>query len=526
MKLLELLPIKSLRKSQANNKKLTGRLVSAYWDREQIYFAVTASKNKQLQAQHYGSLAYATGGNPLAALADHFKQSNIVVSQLVILLSRPELEQATLSLPPSSDDELPIMVSGAMEQQLGDSDSVPAVDFFRITSQRQAEESPIEVQAFALSQKNLEGLKNDAEQAGFRLVAIGSRQLSTVALLRQQVSIADRLNILVQLYPGEIELSLCESDQPRILRSIRVSADEVERRAELIVREVTRCLTLLPPEVEQLQQQWMVVCNSDEALRVAQSLEESSGGTVVRVDPLKDAEAPKSTPDDSMQITALPAGSLTGASWQVWHECLAVNLLAPKRPPAPPNPYIKPTAWSAAGLSVLSIVGYTMKTDVWSLQDEVMALQNRVQDTSKLAAKMQEKSDQTTLVENWLADQVDWLKVLGEISTRVPDGQDATVGRLTASTDGKQGVLDLSVQVIDPEKITQLESKLRSVKYSVSSKRISQSPEASEFPWRFETRIQFTIEPTDWRSFGPLESQPQVAASSAADGKQVKEQSP
>jgi hypothetical protein len=35
----------------------------------------------------------------------------------------------------------------------------------------------------------------------------------------------------------------------------------------------------------------------------------------------------------------------------------------------------------------------------------------------------------------------------------------------------------------------------------VNSKRISQSPEASEYPWRFETRIQFEIEPKDWSLF-------------------------
>jgi hypothetical protein len=154
-----------------------------------------------------------------------------------------------------------------------------------------------------------------------------------------------------------------------------------------------------------------------------------------------------------------------------------------------------------AGLVAASIAGYALKTDVWQLQQDVEAMQQDVQESGKLAAKLLEKSDQAKVVENWLTDQVDWLAVLDEVSQRLPAGQDATVTRLNASTDGAQGIFDLSVQVTDPEKIAQLEDRLRSVKYSVNSKRISQSPEASEYPWRFETRITFGIEPTDWRDY-------------------------
>jgi hypothetical protein len=541
MNLANLIPNR-WRKSHRTLKKPTGRMLVVHWDRENVHYLVSSTKGKRLHARGYGTLPHSPFPSPLAALAEHLKNLNLNVQHLAILLSRPELEQATLALPPSSDEELPVIVASAMEQQLGESESAPTVDYLRLATERNVADAMVDVQAFALTPKMMETIRRDAEQSGFNLTLIGSRQLATMALLQNVANIKSGLNIVVQLYPGEIELSLCEADQPRILRSIRVNQEEKARWPELIRREVGRCVTLLPPEVEELTQQWIIICSSDDARAIALSLAEGGDGAVVQLDPLANwsveagtlqaipAEtdaAPTLSDSHAMSAqTVLPSGALVGAAWELWNEQVRVNLLAPKRPPEPPNPFLKPALWSAAGLAALTLAGYALMTDVWKLQEEVQALQVEVQDSSKLAAKMQEKSDNTTLVEKWLADQVDWLAVLNEVSQRMPDGQDASVGRLSASAEGKQAVLDLSVQVVDPEKISQLEGKLRSVKYAVSSKRISQSPEASEYPWRFETRIVFDIEADDWRNFISRAELSKKNSAAAADSRSNNEAAP
>ena len=58
------------------------------------------------------------------------------------------------------------------------------------------------------------------------------------------------------------------------------------------------------------------------------------------------------------------------------------------------------------------------------------------------------------------------------------------------------------MQVAEQEFISQLESRIRSAKYSVTSKQISQNPDSSEYPWQFETRIAFPIEAQKQNVYG------------------------
>lgn len=574
MKLSEITLTGWLRKiwprKSVSSKRVTGRIVLAHWDRESVYYLVATSKNKQLIARDFGQLKIPTGTSALSVLSQHLKTRNLSAQQLVILLSRPELEQATLSLPPTTTEELPALVSGAIEQQLGETEAAQAIDFIQLNQPSDPENGTIEVQTFSLQNATLEALKQEAESAGFRTIAIASRQLASLPLLHGK-SLLSHLNVFLHLYPGEIEFTVCEGDRPRLLRSLRVNQEDSQRWSELIRREVQRCVTLLPPELEELPQQWVIVDSSPDSRMLARSLGDSSTDSITLVDPLtgwthdqrltddlvtsSESIAVASSTDDTSRtspeassvsssvavadqaqelpdsaeaqdseatnaqvgtgVLAMPivdsvTGALAGAAWEVLIDGLKINLLDPKRPPLPPNPWLKPVGWSSVAALAASFAGYALLSDVWHMESDVDQMQQQVQESSKLAAKLQEKSDQTQLVENWLSDQTDWLSVLGEIADRMPEGQQATVSRLSASTDGKRGVLDLSVQVADPENITQLESRLRSVKYEVSSKRISQTPEAKEFPWRFETRLNFNIDLADWRDFQPAVESPAV----------------
>ena len=165
--------------------------------------------------------------------------------------------------------------------------------------------------------------------------------------------------------------------------------------------------------------------------------------------------------------------------------------------------------WAAIGAgaaSVLVIAVYFLLSDVWQLQIDVDTLQKELENTKKVTAKYQEKSDQVLAVQTWLAEQVDWLSELNELSSRLPDGQDATVRRLTASSTANTATIDLSVQVAEQEFISQLESRIRSAKYGVSSKQISQNQNVAEYPWQFETRVSFPIEVQKQNTSGPKQT--------------------
>jgi hypothetical protein len=153
--------------------------------------------------------------------------------------------------------------------------------------------------------------------------------------------------------------------------------------------------------------------------------------------------------------------------------------------------------------------GYFLMSDVWDLQDEALSLQGALKDTVKVTSKYQEKSDQVALVESWLADQVDWVAELSDLASRLPDGQDATVRRLTATINAKgNGALDLSMQVKSQEIISELENRIRGAKYTIVSKQITQNADSQEYPWQFESHIEFPIQSPALKRFTASSSSP------------------
>ena len=516
MTLLERLS--KLRNSATRNTG-TGRIAVVHWDREQIYFLVVSLKSKSLTEEDIGSISYADAGTPLLALANHFRERSISVQRLVVLLSRPELDLPTLNLPPAEDSELPSLIASEVEQQLGETDEPPIVDFHVVANLKTDRFVGNQVLVFALPAKELSSLQKQVAAAGFRLAAICSRHLAPLGLLRRLSISNETLAVAIHLYTGEVELAVCRGAEPILLRTIRLSTDDPARVAEQIWMEMQRCLTLLPQETAELQLGWYVFTTSDAARQVARALEERGESSIHTIDPLADWEFKAARKADAEAIdreagdSTITSAANAGAAWDFVNNVLPVNLLAPKQAPKPKNPMHRWAAIGTGAASVLGIAAYFLLSDVWQLQIELDTLQRELDNTKKVTAKYQEKSDQVLAVQTWLADQVDWLSELNELSSRLPDGQDATVRRLTASTSATSATIDLSVQVADQEFISQLESRIRSAKYGATSKQISQNQNAAEYPWQFETRVSFPIELQKQNAYGPRQTR------ASADGK-------
>ncbi len=498
--------------NSATRKPGTGRIAVVHWDREQIYFLVVSSRSKMLTAEDVGAISYAAAGMPLLALANHFRDHSISVQRLVVLLSRPELDLPTLNLPPAEDSELPSLIASEVEQQLGETDEPPIVDFHVVANPKTDRNVGNQVLVFALPAKELSSLQKQVAAAGFRLAAICSRHLAPLGLLHRQRISNETLAVAIHLYTGEVEMAVCRGAEPILLRTIRLSTDDPARVAEQIWMEMQRCLTLLPQETAELQLGWYVFATSDAARQVASALESRGESSIHTIDPLVDWEF-KAARESNSVGSAREASDITitsaanaGAAWDFVNDVLPVNLLAPKQAPKPKNPMHRWAAIGAGAASVLAIAAYFLFSDVWQLQIEVDTLQKELENTKKVTAKYQEKSDQVLAIQTWLADQVDWLSELNELSNRLPEGQDATVRRLTASAAANTATIDLSVQVAEQEFISQLESRIRSAKYGASSKQISQNQNATEYPWQFETRVSFPIEVQKQNAYGPKQT--------------------
>jgi len=537
--------------SKQAQSTLSGRLVVVHWDRDNLFYFVSSGASRSLKDGEHGVVSLipaeassdtAGGGSvgggvedskrhmPLVALANHFQEHRINASRLVVLLSRPELDLLTLSLPPSSLDELPTLVASEVEQQQGESSEPPWVDFYVIQDAAiEALEDPTEgavtgkqVFAFAINQRYLDGLQSQCNEAGFKLAAIGSRHLSPLSLLRQSGVPNSSVAISIHLLTGEAEVAICRGSEPLMLRSIRYSAEDPERVAEQIDTEANRCLTLLPQSLGELAVSWIVYETGDFARQVAKAVEAQEPGKVRLIDPLSGwsgSREPYLSNDLRSSLGSVPttsAANVGAAADLLERQSLPVNLLAPKRAPAPPNPWIRWGALGGLGTAAALAGGYFLLSDVWELRDEVASLQSSLKDTVKVTSKYQEKSDQVALVESWLSDQVDWVAELSDLAARLPDGQDATVRRLTATVNAKgNGALDLSMQVKSQEIISELENRIRGAKYTIVSKQITQNADSQEYPWQFESHIEFPIQGPGLKRFAA--SRPSAPDSSPSD---------
>lgn len=523
---------------------LSSRVAIVHWDHDSLDYLIVSPKSAKIASSDSGRLSWSGFDNPLQALSEYLRTQTDRPQRLIVLLSRPLLEQLSLTLPPAEASELPALVASEIEQQLGEGDTPPVVDYCAQPSlDEETKGSGQRVLAFALAAAELERVREWSQQTGMRLSAVCSRELSPLGILRRKQVAEDSLNISVHLVSGEVELAVCRGAEPIFLRLIRIAIDDPQRVAEQVWMETQRCLTILPTELAELPQAWFVFTTCEAAWHVARSLEDR-GVTVQPVEPLfgweweganvepvdekqttEQSPSPDTDSSDSSESSESPTASAppalfaqtsaatAGAAWEFLHGVLPINMLAAKRAPAAPNPLRR---WGALAAAIAVVAGlgiYFMLSDVNKLQNEVSELKTELASEQKLAAKFQEKADQVAYVESWLSDQVDWLAELNELSGRLPNGEQATVRRLTASASGKIARIDLSLQVAQQENIAQLENSIRSAKYQATSQRISQNADSSEYPWQFETHISFPVEPPQREAYvaGSLETEAEMA---------------
>ncbi|XZE21445.1 hypothetical protein SH449x_001347 [Pirellulaceae bacterium SH449] len=486
----------------------SGSVAVVHWDKDRLYYFV-GTLSQPITNSSTGVLPLSNPDKPMMALAEFLQESKSNVNQVVALISRPQLDLSTLTLPKGDVKETASMVLSELEQQYGDSADLPIADFVLSMAHQDTSTGAEtnDVMVFAAQTKFLESLQEQTKESGLKLVGVGARHLGPLSLVHRRGDSLDTLTVAIQFYPGETELSICHGGTPVLLRSIRNSTEDAERVAEQVSVEVERCLTLLPHELASKSIQLVFLGTNPFTAHVAEALSGSEARTVVHIDPT--ASWPSNgVVAPSIEELGCEFAANIGAAWDYFHKTLPIDLLAPKRPPKPANPWIKRGGLAVAATAGVAAISYVFLGNIQDLQLEVEQLESEFADVSKLTNKYLEKADRVKSVEDWLANQVDWLAELNEISQRLPDGQNATVRRLTGSLGAAGSAIDLSVQVNAQEYISVLEDRLKSAKYSVSSRQISQSPDTTDYPWNFETRISFAVDAPSWKSYGPPATSP------------------
>jgi Tfp pilus assembly protein PilN len=492
-------PIRRRSHSGAGGGAAGKPIVVCFWNRSEIRYLAVQTRGTGLHCAAAGSIerqdAAGDGDkSPIPQLLEHLadKLPTQWPRNLVVLLTRAELEQLQLPLPPAEADEQVILVRAAIEEQLSDSESLPAIDFVLAVSPDRAAEGGPEAIAFCLPQERLDAWTAQARDAKWRLQNVGSRHLAPLGMLKRRELFQRGSVITIVPYGQEIELLLCRDGQPMFLRNLRVSSEEPESVAELVTLEIQRWLALANMDDDPTGPEIFILAGREEQQGLLEALKQRRVGSLHCLDPASQL----TFSDAASAIDTRIDAPLLGAALELQHDGrLPIDLMHPRQPPTVANPWIRRGA--LAGLVALAVgtAGGLLWRDVQTLKTEATLLQDKLDSEQQLTDKLAAQADEVDRIEAWLSDQVDWLAQLQKLSDGVPTGQFATIGQLRAAAAGGRGSFDLSVQVSSPDQITQLEESLRSARFSVTSSRVTEQASGREYPWQFETRAVFSIDP-------------------------------
>ncbi|TWU46006.1 hypothetical protein Q31b_11840 [Novipirellula aureliae] len=491
------------------------------WDQANVYFLVVKERKDSLTATAWGTVQRDSERPPLALLKEYLDEHKIHVARLLLLLPRTDLEMTTVEVPPAEDAEVAALVRAEVEQLIGDGDHELVVDYRLLegatpaplpqvgdtdTIAEQSDDALGErlrshsAVAFSMEHSELEAWEAAATELGLPLTALTSRQTAPLLPLGQQRVFRAPLSVLIVVYEGEVELSFLRGSRLASLRTFRAGSHEISSLTEQIQLEVQRSMSLMDFVTPGESPEWLLLTRSpldhaasedDDAMSLCEALDARSVSLTISMEP--------GMVDRGQDAMPAPDPVLIGAANAFLLDRLSVDLTNPKLPPVPPNPMLR---WGAIGgfaAASIALVAYTLYADVRDLATKVSEKQQELVEVESVANKVQEKADETRFVEQWLADQVDWLSQLQRLSSLFPEGQLANVRRLSAAVDGSTGVFDLSIQVNDPSRVAELENRLRDAGFSITSKRISEQANNTEYPWQFEARIAFAILPLDER---------------------------
>ena len=465
---------------------LKGRLVFVHWDRKSLSYLVVQKNRQALRVTSLDQVERDADRPPLSQLGELLNQDRVNASQVVVLLSRANLQMANITLPPSGEDEVPELVRSQVEEQLGDSEQPPVIDY--VLGQF-SEASGGEALAFALDDAEWSNLQDQAKESGMKLMAVVPRSLASWGLLAGAASRSRPLSIAVTRFESEVELMILKHGVPRTVRTIRTRTEDIHILSEQVALEIQRCLAVEESSDIKEAMHLFVFGDRDTLSPLVEVLVKQFEGPVAVLNPFDSFEVEPSIDKElSHQFAAL-----SGAALSAYAEKVPVNLTAPKKPPKPPSPLRR---WAfmggAIGAAILAVV-YTLAGEISDLQVEYEDKKKRFETNANMARKRQEKADDVSVAERWLRDEVNWLEQLKQISETLPSGQEVTVRRLSASTGSGASVFDLGVQVSQPEKVAELENRLRGFASSVASKRVSEQTSDEEYPWQFEPRIVIPI---------------------------------
>lgn len=445
------------------------------------------------------------------SIADLLKSlvSELQASKATLLLcvSRGAVDSVTLTVPPASDAELPILVRNLAIRQLSGLTEESLLDFIPYSPDENGSRNvsvvvlPVEHQQFVRE-----------------LIAAANCPTYRILITPHPLRIftpppsdgIESATLVISEGADAVHLLITQHQLPLLSRTVRLSSDmNASQRTEFIAGEVQR--TLLTEEVE--IGKVVLVGSTVETAQLSEALQAQY-------------------PFEIQQVTSasLVDGDINGAAFGVFTPLVAalkeealettpvIDFAHPKKPPVPINTRNRILGIAALVLLVVGGGWYYVNSQLAAIESEITTLTTRRNELNDLVKKTARKRNLYKILRHREEARMNWLDELRDITLRIPSSPELSLQQFSVSPTQRGAVVSFRGTSKSPEAIRKMEISLSDKYHQLKTPGIRERKQGKKSIWTFQTTMNVRSRPrSEYTSHLSAE---QIAERSAVKGKQ------
>lgn len=414
-------------------------------------------------------------------LAAEMTKHKVHRGEVLISLSRSQVESRVVSLPPAPDEELPSMVRFVCGQELPNIREDWLLDFLPLDDDASAARRVLVV---AIDPAVLASVSAVATAAGLRPKLTSLRTLGLLAYHGQSAA-----RIVVALAGQDLDVLFALRGRPEILRTTKLPAAAAQSR--FIVAEVKRTLAAIRNRgggLEVGQAEVLIVPGEDMPDGLADQLGMACDLPCEVIEPAEAIGLSRGSSLEAHGDLGL-SGMLGLLAMAAREERLAIDLLAPRQPPKPPS-RARPAALAVgAAIALVIFLGVMAWQQLSSLDAEIARLQGELDSSKSRVSRWSDIVQRSAEVQDWTSEEIVWLDELQRLAQGLPEPQKVMITQLAASATADGGRVQLDGVASQSGVVAELERGLRSDRIQVSTSGGQDVPTADRYRWRFQSTL-------------------------------------
>jgi hypothetical protein len=506
--------------------------VAITWENDRLLFLAAAVHNGSATFEHAVSL------NSKDQLKEFVQKYRLAKSEMVVVLSRADVEVRPMVFPPVPVDELPDLVKFQATKEFNGYDAAAPLDFFitnklenvsrstlfpaiRTSSKKSGTDeitgSPKHLLASTLRIGTLRKIQEFCEELNLTLRRVVLRPCETAYLWRHTPGFdPNRAVLLVELDTGETSQAVLFQGEPVFMRSPKISCpDDVSTSdfAARLIAELKRTRIAVRNEIQGVTVDEVILCGvgtnfESLAKQVANGLEIH----VKTFDPWQGIRCSgtlqKNPPEKPERFASLIGTILQSTK----NESSNIDFCHSKKRREPTgHRQLLTGVLAAALLCLIGLIAFGFYSHT-ALTSEVKTLTTKLNALKKTAETVTEQRNQLNAIDTWLADNVDWFEQLDWLSRKMPSAQEMILTELTFSANNG-GSMNLRSLLKDFSVVSPMEEQLRDDKHVIKPGEKGTSSGNPQYGFRYDLSIFLSKKSADAFVLTKEEQQPETVNS-------------